>query len=161
MFAVTNARSTYAVSERFITYRAYQPGITLFELMAVVCIIGVISSFGLVSLKPLWQKHQLRQSISEVDSQVQILRLKAILEDCTYQMKIDGQYLLFRKKIKNKWLDWQKYQLNESTSVLISGSIYFDSKGFASPKSITIQLGQRYQQLIININGRTRRSEII
>ena len=161
MANVNKSRPTCAISKHFFNYRAFRPGITLFELMAVVCIIGVISSFGMVSLKPLWEKHQLHQSISEVDAQVQMLRLKAIVEDCTYQMKIEGHYLIFRKKINDKWLGWNKYRLSESTKALMSGSIYFDNKGFASPKSITIQLEQRYQQLIININGRTRRSEII
>ncbi len=154
-------RPVYTTSKSFLASAAFRKGITLFELMAVVCIIGVIASFGVVSLKPLWQKHQLHQSISDIDSQVQILRLKAILEDCTYQMRIEGQYLLFRKKTKNKWLDWNKYKLGESTKVLMSGSVFFDNKGFSSPKSITIQLEQRYQLLIININGRTRRSQVI
>ena len=158
---MNKSRPACSTSQCFVNKTSFQPGITLFELMAVVCIIGVISSLGMVSLKPLWQKHQLHQSTSEVDSQVQMLRLKAILEDCTYQMKIDDRHLLFRKKIQNKWLGWKKYRLSERTSVFMSGSIYFDNKGFTSPKSITIQLEQRYQQLIININGRTRRSEVI
>jgi prepilin-type N-terminal cleavage/methylation domain-containing protein len=139
----------------------HHPGITLFELMAVVVIIGVISSIGVISFNPLWQKFQLNQTISDIESKIHLLRLKAILENSTYQMKIDNGYLVYRKKSKNHWLDWQRYRLNEKADVSMSGDIFFYSKGFTSPKTITIRMQQLHKHLIININGRTRKEEII
>ncbi len=138
-----------------------QIGVSLFELMAVVFIIGVLSSIGIVSFKPLWQKHQLSQSTNNIEEQIQLLRLKSIIENCTFEMKFDQHHLVYRKKQGQDWGNWRRYRLNEAAEYSMSGSIYFDNKGFTSPKTITIKMLNGFQQLIININGRVRKSEIL
>jgi len=136
-------------------------GVSLMELLAVVCILGVISAFGLVSFKPLWQKNTLQTAARELESRMQFLRMRAILENSTIEMKISGHYLVYRKKEGTAWWDWKKHRLDDRIQYRIAGSIYFDQKGFTTPKTITLNLNQLTQKIIININGRIRTSEII
>jgi type II secretion system protein H len=138
-----------------------QNGLTVFELIAVICIIGILTSLSFVFFKPLWEKHQIQQAADEIENQIQLLRMKAILENNTYEMKLTNQIIEYRKRNSSHWEDWRKYVLKKTMNYSMPGSIYFDSKGFTSPKTITISLKNRFQQIIININGRVRKSEII
>jgi Tfp pilus assembly protein FimT len=129
--------------------------------MVAVCIIGLLTAIGAVSVKPMWQKHQLRQSVGELEDRIQLLRLKAIIENETFEMKISDRYLVYRKKQGNSWENWKKHRLVDAVHYSLSGSVYFDRKGFASPCTIQIKLGDRSQKLTININGRVKIGETI
>ncbi len=135
-------------------------GFSLIELLAAICIISIATGFAVVSLEPLWKKHELRLAVTELKGQIQLLRAKAILQQKTYQIKLSGPDLFFRRKAGNQWGDWTRRKLNNQVQISMSGTCQFYSKGFASPKTIVFAHANYQQSLIVNINGRVRTSEI-
>lgn len=113
-----------------------------------------------VSLRPLWGKHQLRLGVKELIGQIQLLRMKAILEKCSYQIRIANSRLSYRKKKQNQWESWKNFKLKDDIEYTMKGNVYFYSKGFASPKTITLRHDKYSQKIIVNINGRARTSKV-
>ncbi len=108
----------------------------------------------------MWQKHLLKQATGQMLGQIQTCRMKAILERRTYQIKIAGQVLSHRHKTGLDWSSWEQTMFADPIKLSMNGTSYFYSKGFASPKTITVVQGDYHQKIIININGRARLSEI-
>ena len=135
-------------------------GLTLIELLVALCIVSIMAAFATVSFRPLWDKHRLNISTQELNGFVQLLRMKAILKKCTYQIKFVDNDIFYRKKNKQNWDNWLKREMSDATQYSMTGSSYFYSKGFASPKTITLAVNNYHQKLIININGRTRTTTI-
>lgn len=128
--------------------------------MVAIVVLSIVTGLAAVSLGPLWQKHLLKQTTGQMMGQIQACRMKAIIEKRTYQMTIAGQVLSHRHRTGLDWSDWQQYSFAEPVRLSMNGSSYFYSKGFASPKTITVSHGDYRQKIIININGRARVSEI-
>lgn len=137
-----------------------QKGFSLIEVMVVLCIISVLVGFGSVSFRPLWQKHQLSLAVKELQSELELTRINAIIENKTFQFSTEPGIARTRKKNNVGWTQWHNKQFDETVTVLFSGNLYFYGKGFASPKTITIIREELRQQLVINVNGRIRRNEI-
>ena len=135
-------------------------GLTLVELLVTICIVSMLTAFATVSFKPLWDKHRLGLAIRETTDFIQLLRMKAIIKKCTFQMKLVDNDLYYREKMDQGWDIWVKKELTDIASYSMKGSSSFYSKGFASPKTITLKVNDYRQKIIININGRTRSSEI-
>lgn len=133
---------------------------TVIELMAVVCIVGILSAAAMVSFKPMLEKHRLSLSTQNLEGILQSYRMKAILQNTTYEIRIGGEYLLSRRQQDEHWEEWRKHQFLTEASVDFSGSVYIDGKGFMTPKTIHLRYGKSDQYLVININGRMRRSEL-
>lgn len=127
--------------------------------MVVVCIVGLLTTIGTITIKPLWEKRQLWLAAVELEDRIAILRMRAIIENETFEMKISDQFLVYRKKQDSSWGSWQKYHLSDTVRYSLTKSVYFDRKGFASPCTILIKLGERSQKLTININGRVKIGE--
>jgi Tfp pilus assembly protein FimT len=138
---------------------SYQTGISLLELIAAVCIIGIISSIGYVSLSPLWRKQVLNSAVSEMENTIQFLRMKAIIENATIEMKLEAASLRYRKREGKNWGDWNIHGLDKSVVHIVNGSLYFSGAGFSSPKTILLKHEPFSRKLIININGRIRKSD--
>ncbi|MCP4754334.1 MAG: hypothetical protein GY866_25905 [Proteobacteria bacterium] len=141
-------------------YRYVSKGLSLFEIMVAICIVSIVTGLATVSLRPLWEKHELRLAVDDLTGRIQLLRMKAILEKSTYQMKIEGPQLFYRRKIADRWDPWTNHRLKERIRYSMSGSSYFSGKGFATPKTITLTNNDYNRKIIININGRSRTSEI-
>ncbi len=92
--------------------------------------------------------------------QIQVCRMKAVVEQKTYQIKIAGQVLFRRYKSGMDWSDWETYRFSGPARVSMSGTSHFYSKGFASPKTITVIHDNYRQKVVININGRARVSDV-
>jgi hypothetical protein len=125
-----------------------------------IVVLSIVTGLAVVSLGPMWQKHLLRQATGQMMEQIQTCRMKAILERRTYQIKISGQVLSQRHKMGLDWSGWKPYTFADPVKLSMSGTSYFYSKGFASPKTIKVAQGDYQQKIIININGRARVSEI-
>jgi type II secretion system protein H len=135
-------------------------GFSLVEILVAIVVLSIVTGLAVVSLGPMWQKHLLKQATGQMIGQIQTYRMKAILERRTYQIKISGQALSHRYKTGLDWSSWEQTVFTESIKISMSGTSYFYSKGFASPKTITVMQGVYHQKIIININGRARTSEI-
>jgi len=135
-------------------------GFSLVEVLATLVIISLITGIAAVSFGPLRQKHNLSLATEDLVRQFRLLRIKAILDKTTYQAKINNQVLHYRLKLGNRWEDWQTYQLSNQIQYNMSGTSRFYEKGFVSPKTVTLSDGEYRQQLIVNINGRIRTSEL-
>lgn len=138
----------------------WHKGITLFELITVVCLITIISGMGLLSFEPLWKKHQLEAASKDFKGKIQLYRMKAILENSTYQLQLNNNVLYIRKKKGESWSNWEKSILSDQIDYGVTGNIFFYQKGFASPKTLTLGSGAYNKKLILNINGRVRESKI-
>ncbi len=111
-------------------------GVSLMELLVTLCIISILCGFAAVSVGPLWKKHQLRLAVDDIISQIQLFRMKSILENRTYQIKFSQPHLYYCSKSNNQWSGWKQYKLKDQVFYSMSGTTYFYSKGFASPKTI-------------------------
>jgi len=120
----------------------------------------MLTAFATVSFKPLWDKHRLGLAIQETTDFIQLLRMKAIIKKSTFQMKLVDSDLYYRGKKDQGWDNWMKKELTDVASYSMKGTSSFYKKGFASPKTITLKVNDYRQKIIININGRTRSSEI-
>lgn len=140
--------------------QATMKGLSLLEVMVAVVLISILAGMASISLQPLWKKHTLNKASKSLAGQIQLLRLRSILEDRTYQAKIAGSHFMFRAKEGNSWNEWQQKTLPYAVQFKHSGSLYFYSKGFASPKTITLGSEAFKKTVVININGRVRESEI-
>jgi len=125
-----------------------------------IVVLSIVTGLAVVSLGPMWQKHLLKQATGQMMGQIQTYRMKAILERRTYQIKIAGQVLSHRYKTSLDWSSWEQTMFADPIKLLMNGTSSFYSKGFASPKTITVVQGDYHQKIIININGRARLSEI-
>ncbi len=155
-----NSAKQISSPEEFRPIPIKQKGVSLLELMVAVSIISIISSISYVSLRPLWNKQALYSAVLDLENSIQFFRMKAIIENSTIEMKLDPSCLNYRQKRENQWEGWRKRQLERSVFYSASGSIYFSGNGFASPRTLTLKSNDYSQQLIININGRIRKSEI-
>ena len=135
-------------------------GISLLEVLIALLIITIITGLAAVSIGPFWKKHQLQHATGHLLEQIQVCRMKAIVEQKTYQIKITGQTLYRRSKTGMDWSNWEAHQLDGPSHVSMKGTSYFYSKGFASPKTITVIHDEYRQKIIININGRARVSDV-
>ena len=168
MTLVPNQSETYPSSDTSISDGGHshsrpfsqREGLTLVELLVAVGIVSILAAFATVSFKPLWDKHRLGLAVRETNGMIQLLRMKAIIKKSTYQMKLIDNDLYYRKKAHQKWDNWLKRELNDAAQYSMKGTSSFYSKGFASPKTITLTVNEYHQKIIININGRTRTSEI-
>jgi type II secretion system protein H len=133
-------------------------GFSLLETMVTLCVVAVVTGIAVVHLGPAWRRYQLNLAAVDLKQQVQVLRMKAILHDSTFQARIEGQTWYFRRKTETDWEDWQAYALDDRVAYFMSGSSYFYSRGFASPKTVVLQNGEFSRRLIVNINGRARLS---
>ncbi len=145
---------------RFLHTHGVHRGITLFELLAALCVLSVVSSIGYVSLKPLWYKQVLSNAVTDLENTLQFLRMSAIIENATIQLKLDSSSLRYRKRKGSGWGEWRLKALDSSIVHSAGSSIYFSGSGFTSPKTVTLKYGNLNQNLIININGRIRTSEV-
>lgn len=137
-----------------------QEGFSLFEILIALVVLTVITGMAAVSLGPYWQKHQLRQTTADLVEQIQICRMKAIVEQKTYQIKTAGQMLFRRNMSGVDWSDWERYRVRGPARISMGGTSSFYSKGFASPKTIMVIHDGFRQKIIININGRARVSDV-
>ncbi len=137
-----------------------QEGLSLIEIMIAICLVSIIAGLATVSLEPLWKKHQLRLAVSNMTGTIQLFRMKAIIEKRTFQLKIENRRLYYRGRLTDQWESWSNWDLYTQVEYSMSGTTSFYSKGFASPKTITVTRNEFHQKIIININGKTRTSEI-
>ena len=133
-------------------------GVSLFEMMVTIVIVSILSGSAYITLGPLWKKHEIGLVASDLTGHIQSLRLRAILEGVTYQMMIEDSSLKFKKATSAG--PWRKIELGESVHCSLKGRVLFSSRGFTSPKTIFLSTSKFKQNVIININGRVRRSEI-
>jgi len=152
----SNARTTSFPSNRSLP----TAGFSLVEILAVLAVFSIVTGLAVVSLGPLWQKHRLKQATGELMARIQTCRMQAILERRTVQIKTAGSVLSRRHKTGVDWSDWEQYRFPDPVRLSMSGTSSFYSKGFASPKTITVIHNDYQQKVIININGRARVSEI-
>lgn len=138
----------------------FQKGFSLFEVLIALAILTIVTGMAMVSLGPLWQKHQLKQATAHLLEQIQICRMKAVVEQKTYQIKMSGQQFYRRYKSGVDWSEWEHFRFDSPAQMSMSGTSYFYSKGFASPKTITLIHDDYRQKIIININGRARVSDV-
>lgn len=125
-----------------------------------MCMVSFLIGFGIISLKPLYQKNRLEAEIQKLAGTIQLLRVKSILENKTYELRFQNKHLEYRRKSGSTWQKWNQKQVDEEIEYSFHGSLYFNSKGFLTPKTIWLKLGDLQQNIVININGRIRFSEI-
>ena len=135
-------------------------GFSLMEIMVALCVVVIVAGISVVSLNPAWQKRRLGFATEELRQRFQTLRLKSIMAKRDHQAIIQDKYVFFRHRENEDWSDWEKTALNPTIKYSMKGTESFYSKGFASPKTITLTNGEYSQKIIININGRIRVSEI-
>lgn len=145
---------------RFDRASSKAAGYSLIEVLVALAVVTIVAGMAAVSLGPYWQKHQLRQMSGRLLEQIQVCRMKAIVERKTCQLTADGQVLLRRCRLGIDWSEWEKYRFSGPAEMTMSGSGYFTAKGFATPKSIVVQHDGYRQKIVININGRARISGI-
>ena len=135
-------------------------GISLIETLITIVIISVIAGISTVSFNQLTSKQALHSASDELIHQLQILRLKAILQKKLYQAKFQSHLFYQRNKEKTEWSEWKSYPLANRVIFSLSSPITFSAKGFTSPRTITLSNQDIKQKVIINLNGRIRKSEI-
>ena len=140
--------------------KPHNHGLTLIELLVTICIVSILTALTTVSFKPLWDKHRLSLAARETTDIIQLLRMKAIIKKRTFQLKLVDNDFYYRQKKDQGWEAWLKKEMNDVARYSMKGTSSFYSKGFASPKTITLNVNNYHQKIIININGRTRTTEI-
>jgi len=135
-------------------------GFSLLETMITLCLVSILTGLAVVHLRPAWQKYRLNLAAQDLKQQIQVLRLKAILHRSTYQARIDGKMLFYRRYTGEDWENWQSRALNDQAVYDMEGISAFYSRGFVSPKTVVLQNGDFKRDLIVNINGRARLSNI-
>jgi len=148
------------LEENSVSLKNERAGLSLIEVMIALCIVSVLMGIGSFTLHPLWKKHQLNTAVNSFISDIQLMRMKAILEKRTFQMKISGGVLFYHSMEEVTWSQWNERQLDKEVTYSMSGVTSFYDKGFASPKTIILKGNEYSRKVIININGRTRTSEI-
>ncbi len=131
-------------------------GLSLIELLITICLISIITGIATVSYESFWIKEQLRSASDELVQQIQLARMKSVLENRSYQIRLEQHILSTFHYQNNQWELWSNFQLNPTIIYQFSGTINFSAKGFASPKSIYLTKNDFTKKVVININGRIR-----
>lgn len=128
----------------------------MLEVLVVICLIFAITGLAALSYRPFWEKEQLRTAASDLIRQIQLARMKAILENRSYRLVVDqGKLKTFRYE-NGEWREWSSYRLVETVDYQMRGGMHFSGKGFASPKTIRLNKDELKKKVIVNINGRIR-----
>ena len=131
-------------------------GISLIEILVSICLVSIIMGLATVAYRPLWTKEELRSAADELIQQIQLARLKSILENRSYQLAADQRILTTFYYQNGQWYEGARFQLNETIDYQLSGRIHFSAKGFASPKTIYLNKHNYTKKVIVNLNGRIR-----
>ena len=135
-------------------------GVSLVEIMLVISIAGILTSFGTISFSPLWNKQQLNNATNDLKGRIQVLRMEAILKSKSFRMSVNEPQLIVESKEVGTWSFDRKIALNPDVTISYSGYLYFHNRGFMSPKTIKIKRGEYCKSIVVNINGRIRESEV-
>ncbi|MBT4289843.1 MAG: prepilin-type N-terminal cleavage/methylation domain-containing protein [Deltaproteobacteria bacterium] len=143
-----------AIDKHFIIY---QKGFSLIEILVALVIISTMTALFNVSFGKMYHKSQLKTASALLKQTLINSRLTAITQNLSVQHKILEKMLCTRTKKNQDWNQWNCKHLNgENINYYMKGQINFSSRGFASPKTIKIYLGELTLSLIININGSIR-----
>ena len=144
-----------------LPYKAPQKGLSLLEVLFALVILAALARIASPGLTVLQQKHKLSLAVRDLNSRFQLFRMKAILEKSTYQIRLTGNQLDYRhKKEDTSWSDWNHVSLDLAIDYSMNKWINFSSKGFASPKTVYLKYGDFSQDMVVNINGGIRFSDI-
>ena len=131
-------------------------GVSLVEILVVVGLIAIMTGLVTVSYRPFWIGEQLRSASNELIQQLQLARMKSILENRSYRLGLERNLLRIYYAEKNRWQLGKNFQLDGSIRYHFPGNVNFSSRGFASPKTIHLTKDDHTTKVIININGRIR-----
>ena len=131
-------------------------GLSLIELLVTICLISIIVGIAGVSFQSFWANEQLRTASDELIQQLRLARMKSILENRSYQIKLEEHVLKIRYNQNNSWQNWSDFRINSDIIYQLSGKISFSGKGFASPKTVYLTKNDQTKKVIVNINGRIR-----
>jgi prepilin-type N-terminal cleavage/methylation domain-containing protein len=131
-------------------------GVSLIELLITISLISIITGLASVSYQSLWSKEQLRVAADDLVRQFQTARMRAILENRSYYIRLEQDVLQTYGDYLNRKQLQSTSRLNETIQYRLSGEIGFSAKGFASPKTVTLTKNDQTRKIIININGRIR-----
>ncbi len=138
-------------------FTKYPKGYSLIEILVVITIISTITALFHVSFGKLYYKSHLKTASDILKQTLISSRLTAITQNLSIQHKISENMLCTRIKNDQEWKKWNCINLNEENiNYEMMGQINFSPRGFATPKTIKIHLGELTLALIININGSIR-----
>jgi len=134
-----------------------QKGFSLIEILIALVIISTMTALFNVSFGNIYHKSQLKTAAALIKQTLINSRLTAITQNLSVQHKILEKMLCTRTKKNQDWNKWNcKHLHGENINYYMKGQINFSSRGFATPKTIKIHLGELTLSIIININGSIR-----
>ena len=133
-----------------------KPGFSLSETLFVLVLASIL--LGMVSLNfdKLLIRNRLNSAAKELVLHLKKLRIQSIVENRTWQARIEQGIFMYRRKTGLEWEDWNKLTLRRDLLYELNNDLYFSGNGFVSPKTLLIREGLYQYKLIININGRIR-----
>ncbi len=131
-------------------------GLSLIELLITLCIISIVAGVSAVSYQTLWTKEQVESATHDLIQQLQLTRIRSILENRSYRLSIEDQQLIIEYLQNDQWVLTSAFHLNTAIYYQVTGNISFSAKGFASPKTLMLHYDGVSKKVVININGRIR-----
>lgn len=133
-------------------------GFSLFELMIVMIISGILAAASWSYADRQTTSFQLKQASELLTSLLETYRIQSILKRSTTQIAFQNNQLVVRQKLdgNSKWEEPNTVHLSKDTRFFSKSAVSFYSTGFASPKTIQLTKNHTTHYLVVNINGRIR-----
>jgi len=106
------------LKERFTMNNRHDSGFTLFELLIVIFIIGLLGTIAVPNMNMIFTKNKMRTSTSAVTSTLYLARMKAINQGSLHGVEffVDGSFHLVQDPYSTKTVIGNPYQLESGVS---------------------------------------------
>src|SRR4030095_9206748 len=109
-------------------------GFTIFELVVAVAVLAVVAVLAMPSLSRSQQVYRLVAASSQIQSQLQSVRIQAISRNLDHRLRVvSSTAYVIERRVGLSWVVTQNFQMPKGLFIAAASTAEFHSRGNASP----------------------------
>ena len=141
--------------------RAGEKGFTVLELLVTLTIFALVIGLSVPTFKAYSKKIEINNGLRTVTLAVSTARYKAIENNRSVKLKVEGNRLILLKKRNRTWTPFIDFDPGEKVSVSSNSAPVFYPEGYIVPLcSFYVRSDEENYKITISIAGRVKVTEL-
>ncbi|MCU0286793.1 MAG: hypothetical protein MUF15_10385 [Acidobacteria bacterium] len=138
-----------------LSHKKKQQGLTLFELLAALCIFALVGMLGIPKFNASVKRWEVTGSVRTVSSALSTARYDAIRLNRSVKFCIENNRVLLKEKRGTLWYTFSTFDVDKDVSIYSNAAPVFTAIGTAAPLC-TITIGNLDYQYKMTLSSAGR-----